>query len=270
LINVAIRVNLLLIWYRNTDEALLQYSQISTLPEADSYNVKSLQVWLNCVGNFPVTGAGALSWGKRMPSKTQESLRWQFLLLLRSIFCKPKPKKDNLHLIVPRPESKVDGLTLWIANEFVPFYQSLRDKFRNRNGDTESKAETGSDTNEHMDSNSAGCLPLWKSSCQRKQKAKPTGSDSVSQALQGSPSEECITLNSYSEDRMLRFTSSITTLIACLLPTIAIIVLANLHSTVHLLGAIAGFTAIFAIGLMCLTDSRTSRIEIFTATAAYV
>jgi hypothetical protein len=41
-----------------------------------------------------------------------------------------------------------------------------------------------------------------------------------------------------------------------------------MHTTAELLGFIALFTAIFAIGLMVLTDSGTSRTEIFTATAA--
>jgi hypothetical protein len=76
------------------------------------------------------------------------------------------------------------------------------------------------------------------------------------------------TLNTYREGPMLRFTSFVATIIACLLPTVAIAVLAQLHTTAELLGIIAVFTAVFAAGLMLLVDSGTSRVEIFTATAA--
>lgn len=75
-------------------------------------------------------------------------------------------------------------------------------------------------------------------------------------------------LTVYSEARMLRFTSAVATIIACLLPTVAIAVLSSLQSTGELLGVIAAFTTIFAMGLMFLTDAATSRVQIFTATAA--
>jgi len=61
----------------------------------------------------------------------------------------------------------------------------------------------------------------------------------------------------------------VATIIACLLPTVAITVLSKIHETGQRLGAIAGFTALFAAGLMCLTKAGTSRVEIFTATAAF-
>jgi len=79
---------------------------------------------------------------------------------------------------------------------------------------------------------------------------------------------ETPTINSYREGPMLRFTSFIATVVACLLPTVAIAVLAQLHTMGELLGIIAVFTAVFASGLMMLVDSGTSRVEIFTATAA--
>jgi hypothetical protein len=65
---------------------------------------------------------------------------------------------------------------------------------------------------------------------------------------------------------MLKFTSSITTVVACVLPTLSIGVLATVHGMKHMLLYIGGFTAIFSIGLMILTNA--SRVEIFTATAA--
>jgi hypothetical protein len=68
---------------------------------------------------------------------------------------------------------------------------------------------------------------------------------------------------------MLKFTSFVTTIAACLLPIVAIAVLATINNDqAKTIGFIALFTGVFAIGLMVLTPSATSRTEIFTATAA--
>ena len=58
-----------------------------------------------------------------------------------------------------------------------------------------------------------------------------------------------------------------TTIVACVLPIVAITALAKVRSLNLILGLIALFTAIFAIGLILLTNFG-SRVEIFTATAA--
>jgi len=68
---------------------------------------------------------------------------------------------------------------------------------------------------------------------------------------------------------MIRFTNHVATVIACLFPIIGIVVLSKIHTQAKILGFIALFTAVFAIGLMILTDSKTSRTDIFTATAAF-
>jgi hypothetical protein len=69
---------------------------------------------------------------------------------------------------------------------------------------------------------------------------------------------------------MLQFTSAVATVIACVLPTVAIAILSKMHSMPEILGFIGLFTTLFAVGLMLLTDAGTSRVEIFTATAASV
>jgi len=79
---------------------------------------------------------------------------------------------------------------------------------------------------------------------------------------------EADTVNKYRGKKIVQFTSFISTIVACLLPTVAIAVLDQLHTTATLLGLIAVFTAVFAGGLMLLVESGTSRVEIFTATAA--
>ena len=62
--------------------------------------------------------------------------------------------------------------------------------------------------------------------------------------------------------------SAVATLVACILPTIAIGILATAEGMTHKLLYIGGFTLLFALGLMALTDCSTSRLNIFTATAA--
>jgi hypothetical protein len=66
---------------------------------------------------------------------------------------------------------------------------------------------------------------------------------------------------------MTRFTTYIATVVACVLPTLAIGILAAAESYRDKLLYIGGFTALFSIGLMFLT-TEASRVEIFTATAA--
>ena len=67
---------------------------------------------------------------------------------------------------------------------------------------------------------------------------------------------------------MLKFTSSVAMVVACVLPTVAIGILTTAQTTKQRLLYIGGFTALFAIGVMWLTDAGTSRVSIFTATAA--
>jgi hypothetical protein len=58
---------------------------------------------------------------------------------------------------------------------------------------------------------------------------------------------------------------SFNTIFTCLVPIVAIVILANLHTKAQLLGTISAFTAIFAFVLTVFTKAR--RVEIFTATA---
>jgi cytochrome c biogenesis protein CcdA len=76
------------------------------------------------------------------------------------------------------------------------------------------------------------------------------------------------TIQIWSEKSALRFTAGVSTVVACLFPIVAITALSNLHRTRDLLLCLAGFTVIFAVGLMFLTHGTTKRVEIFTATAA--
>ena len=77
------------------------------------------------------------------------------------------------------------------------------------------------------------------------------------------------TFETHSEKNMQRFTAAVATVVACLLPTLAIGVLTTARGMTQILLYIGGFTALFAIGLMILAKD-TSTVQIFTATAAYV
>ena len=74
------------------------------------------------------------------------------------------------------------------------------------------------------------------------------------------------TLTKYSERTIMRVTSSISTVMACLLPTVAITVLSQVHGLRNLLLCLAGFAIVFASGLIFL--GTATRVEIFAATAA--
>ncbi len=67
---------------------------------------------------------------------------------------------------------------------------------------------------------------------------------------------------------MLKFTSFVATVLACALPTVAIDILTTAKTDRDKLLYIGGFTMLFAIGLLLVSEAGTSRIQIFTATAA--
>lgn len=247
-----------------SDDALLQYSQITALPKADPYNVETLRAWLKRVGKHCITGDAACIWGDYTENIGEaKPLRWQFVSLMRSIFWPKAPQPDNLDLIVPRQGHTADSLTTWVANEFVPFWHSMKQALRRKRVKTTSE-ENGLPTSEDKSHSF-----FEKRESSRASRFWYYGRKPIFSTAEGDQkSKDKTGLTVYSEARMLRFTSAVATVIACLLPTVAIAVLSSLQSTGELLGVIAAFTAIFAMGLMFLTDASTSRVEIFTATAA--
>ncbi|KAL3421027.1 hypothetical protein PVAG01_07472 [Phlyctema vagabunda] len=67
----------------------------------------------------------------------------------------------------------------------------------------------------------------------------------------------------------MRFSAATATVLACLLPIVAISVLSSITKKDDMLLVMAGFTAVFATGLMFVTDGSVRRVDIFTATAAF-
>ncbi len=70
------------------------------------------------------------------------------------------------------------------------------------------------------------------------------------------------------QKRILKITALLATVVACVLPTVAIGILSTAKTKRDKLLYIGGFTALFAIGLLLFAEGGTSRIGIFTATAA--
>ncbi|RDW56922.1 hypothetical protein BP5796_12989 [Coleophoma crateriformis] len=244
------------------NHALLQFSKVSALPEADNCNVKCLSEFAKSIseGGGGVTGPGSQTWGD-LEDTTNDTkpIKVLFKGLLTGFFVSPDTERKRVdktfheRLITPRFRNKQDGLTLWVKCSFVPFYDCLCQKHLNplvewlqqlysklRRQRTESTLPS-SETSIRKKGSSAGTSP------------------------RGHALEKDIT--EYSESWLLRTTSILTTVVACLLPTIAITVLSKVHTMSMILGLISLFTAIFAVGLILLS-STSSRVEIFTATAA--
>jgi hypothetical protein len=228
-----------------SDEALLQYSQVSALPEPESYNMKNFRMWLRDpnAGHFSIGGSGEQNtWGDLY--KVEEnpgSLKWQFVKLLWNLIWPRSPPSNDLDLAATRRPQNIDGFTRWVASDFIPFYTNLR-RYREK----------------------------------RKRRAAPDEERvSVNPSISTRPSKSTLkkefqkeTLATYSERSMLKFTSAVSTVVACLLPTVAIVVLSQVQGMRNLLLCLAGFTVIFSVGLIFLTSGTTTRVEIFTATAA--
>jgi hypothetical protein len=264
---------------------LLLYSQINELPEADDVNVKCLRTWLRTTGKgngeLQIQGPGKDTWGDLARPDERKSLGLQLWVLLRGLVWAEHLAKSDVDLVIPRKKRELDGLTRWVAHEWIPFWHNLTGAVRKVFRPPQERLPDPSPSTMRREerlrrfSSSSTLVQSIRNSLSR----LSSSSGSVSGNAQGHGSGSVQggvppatkpgdNLTTYRMSRMLRFTSFVATVVACLLPTVAIAVLATMHSQRELLGFIALFTAIFAVGLMGLTDSGTSRTEIFTATAA--
>lgn len=220
------------------------------LPEPEPHNMKSFRKWLRdqAAGNFCIGGNGEEStWGYLYDTEGKTgSLKWQFLKPIWSlIWFQPAPS-DDLDLVSPLPPRKIDGFSRWVASRFIPFYANYQ-KYKQKRRDKSNP--NASDKGKSQDDTYVAIQPP---------RPKPRTEFHKE------------TLATYSERSILRFTSAVSTTVACLLPTIAITVLSQVHGTKNLLLSLAEFAIIFAVGLIYLTNGTVSRLDIFTATAAYV
>jgi hypothetical protein len=245
--------------------ALIQFSRVSEFPEADSSNVECLR---NCarevVNGSAITGSGSQTWGTLCKAKvTQKSLGKLVWGLFVGLFKTQEvkrakvPKEFQEHLIVPRAGSKPDGLTLWVVYSFIPLFHRV---WRGCGEPTWAKLWGG------VKGPFSSChLPRF-----RQDSSASTASTAGTAASSGSNLSKAgdKNLTAYSKSWILRVTSILTTIVACLLPVVAIVVLSRVQSMGMILGLIAIFNSVFAFGLV-LISSGSSRVEIFTATAAF-
>jgi hypothetical protein len=241
----------------STDEALLQFSQISALPDPETVNRKALKQWIMNPGKNQILGPGADSWGNLATKEDDHkdvSIAWEILGLIGGLILPQKDSNDRtLDLVATGPSPKIDPFTNWLMSRYIPFIQKIqqgssrrrRRQIRHRN-DIEAQAQNSIETQSQRPT----LVPDL------------TAQNSIKTQSQGP------TLVTYSYSMFGTFTSSVSTMFTCLLPTIAITILAQLHRLRDLLLCLAGFTALFALAVPYLTRGSATKMEIFVASAA--
>ncbi|KAF1972000.1 hypothetical protein BU23DRAFT_364109, partial [Bimuria novae-zelandiae CBS 107.79] len=232
------------------NEALLQYSQICALPDPEPFNMRTLRKWIRHerYGNFKIRDQnGPVStWGLLQKNSDDDlgSLWSQFRKLLWGLLSLrgPAKSKRDPDLALTAPQSQIDGLTHWLATELTPFRRALTKKRKANRKSSDIEQTVGNDPK-----NSKASVAPWAAKVRKEE-----------------------TLVSWSENSALRWTSGISTIVACLLPVVAISVLSQLRGLKALLLCLAGFTLVFALGLVVLTQGVRKNTDIFTATAAFL
>lgn len=236
------------------NNALLQFSQVSALPEPSRRNMNALVRWLVSpeAGNFKVTGLGSDVWGNQYARAAagakEPGITRQFFSLLLSIV-KPRPETPTQpNLIAPRGRRSVDGLTRWIAEEAIPFWEALKDAVKKRRDKNKSGSAEGGE-----EKGPSSVIP---------------DNFPTMVTLDDKKDLKLGYIKSYSGHSILKLTTKLTTLFACMLPMVAIGVLSVVDNLSYRLGLIAAFTAIFCVGLM--TVAEVTRVQVFTATSAFL
>lgn len=227
------------------DEALLQYSNVSALSNPEEHNMRSLREWLATDDSTIVRGRKGpdKTWGDGSQSAEPKWARAR--TVLNALMLAKQPPKSDLDLVVTHPEARIDGLTKWVVYWLMPFYWETKDRRRL------AKAARSSDVEMRP-------MPDTEADAEAQQDAP----------IRKPPQRDPKTLESASESTALRITSALSTVMACLIPVVAIAALTQLHGTRDLLICITGFAVLFAAGLIFLTQGTSSRTEIFAATAA--
>lgn len=220
---------------------------MSALPDPEDHNMRSLRKWLDTDDGARVRSRHGFdkTWGKTMP---EQSVWTHARAVLAALLLAKSPPKSDLDLVVTHPEAKVDGLTKWVVYYLMPLYWNLRDDRRKKR---ESKS---------------ACEFVLQTLAARQH--DPEAPENAQSPKRVKTRRDFKSLEKVSEATALRFTSALSTVIACLIPVVAIAVLTQVSGTRDLLLCITGFAVIFAVGLIFLTQGTSSRTEIFAATAA--
>ncbi|RYP64242.1 hypothetical protein DL771_008866 [Monosporascus sp. 5C6A] len=242
---------------RDYNEALLQYAQISALPEPNSRNMSELVKWIVKPkrGEFCIGGSGSQEWGKLYELQEKDPCLGELFKQLGNgvvsilTFRKKKQPPTRSDLVAPCPRGKVDGLTRWIVYDAAPWCMLFWNRVTAKRPTTATKDKDleahGSSSTDKM-----GDQQVKGGKVPRKQ----------SQQTEETPKDPRLAMN--------KITSAVATVVACMLPTGAIAVLTTADTTLSKLLWIGGFTLLFSMGLTYLT-SEISRVHTFTATAAF-
>ncbi|KAK4194687.1 putative isoleucyl-tRNA synthetase [Triangularia verruculosa] len=230
---------------KDYNEALLQYSQVSSLPEPSTHNMRQLVKWLRSPegADLKVCGLGSEVWGDQNTEPEEPSLPQQFLNLI-SFWTKTEPP-TRADLVSPRWRGDVDGLTRWLAEEYIPFKEAVK------------KARKKDEPDDTLPSNT-------------KHASEKTSTSHVEDPEEERRMKESRTdrIKTYSGTTLLKITYRGTTLVACMLPIVAILCLSIVPNLYHKLAMITCFTILFGVAVMCMTEG--TRVQVFTATSAFL
>jgi hypothetical protein len=253
--------------FLNKDNALLQFSQMSALGGADNADLEILRCLVERRGangggvtggdDSKVSGDGSKVWGDpRAPTMPKKTLSELILNLFTGLFESPVQRptvcKNEFQetLIVPSPGRRPDCLTQWIVHSFIPLCDLLGKIYKN--------------------TISGGFSSWLRSSRNRRdmEHVSPERNSNFDISSTATTATPLMVMRNrmYRDSFIIRTISIVTTTVACLFPTIAIIILARVRTIGMTLGLIALFTAMFALGLV-LVSSGSSRMQIFTATS---
>lgn len=235
--------------------------------------MQSLEKWLRNkkTVNYKIGGDGEqYTWGSLEPEEDNNitaSMLWrQFARLCWAFVWQTAApptgaENEDLDLVTTTPRSKVDGFTLWVLWYLFPFREDLRAYRERRKMEKQSSSSSSS---------SSGPEAANAQSEAEKGTPPTTNKETVKDSSKwDDPIRKFETTTTLSGSSALRITSSVSTVIACLLPVVAITVLSQVEGIRNLLLCLAGFAVIFAVGLIFLTNGTSSRVDIFTATAAF-
>lgn len=189
------------------------------------------------------------TWGDPRRAEPTLSLRAHMWEVVKALVWAKPPPNAKFDLVVTHPPKKADGLTQWVVYYLVPFWWAIEDRWEER------KASKSC----HVDEEKTNETPP--------QTPEPETTDPYDRPR----TKTYDTMQSLSEATALRLTSALSTVVACLVPVVAIAVLTKVSGqtgTRDLLLCITGFAVVFAVLLIVLTQGTASRIDIFAATAA--
>lgn len=217
------------------------------MQEPDPFNVKNFKKWLRHdqeeVLEIDIGGDGEENtWGELYSAKglTKRLPFWErcFEFLWHRVWPHEIPGNE-LDLLVIQPPAKLGIFTRWVIDYFIPFWEELRHPNTRKTPEGEEDLEK----NESIPS-------------------APEEEEDwlLTEGRQGNVLAQI-------SDRVVAATGFFSMMLACWFPVIAVTVLAQLHRVKDLLGALAGFVVIFAIGLQVITGGEIRSLDVFSATA---